>query len=324
MMNVVTDFPWHRFVQVLETYFVVPIEKILSGFILDDQSELTLPKVFSKDHKDLLKKVIDNDNIVIKRLLRRRPSKFMKSKLHQFLKQISAILPFKNSLRMELFPGQQESFQYIQQALLFGPLAELFDVNIIPEEMIEDAVTAASALGLGVVPADPNDDNPIAVDDMAAAASASTARVSAALSTAAASAGDNATANLVGFMNETFAKLMAERLAFDDEQLRQIIKDRAERELRRILDRKTAMSDEERAVDGMLQSRGMGDWAVIRADLYNPDQFDTERRQNEEAGIDEGLYGLNFGEGGGDDNEDGEGGYDHGWEAAPEFEGEDN
>jgi hypothetical protein len=55
----------------------------------------------------------------------------------------------------------------------------------------------------------------------------------------------------------------------------------------------------------------MGDWAVIRADLYSSDQFDREREQNAEAGIDEELYGLNFGElGGGDDN--GEGGYDHG------------
>ena len=325
MMDTVTDFPWNRFVQILETYFVVPVEKILSGFSVDEQSNFGLPKMFSKDHKDLLRKVIDNDNIVIKRLLRKRPSKFMKSKLHHFLKQISAILPFKSSLRMELFPGQRETFQYVQQALLFGPLADLFDTNSIPEDVLASALSAASRLGVGVVAADPNDDNPLAVANMAAAASAGVATVSAAFSTAAAAAGDNATVYLVGFMNETFAKLMAERLAFDDEQLRQIIKDRAERELRRILDRKTAMSDEERAVDGMLQSRGMGDWAVIRADLYNPDQFDTERAQNAEAGIDEGLYGLNFGEEGGlGDDDNGEGGYDHGWEAAPEFEGEDN
>jgi hypothetical protein len=64
----------------------------------------------------------------------------------------------------------------------------------------------------------------------------------------------------------------------------------------------------------------MGRWAVIRADLYNPNQFDIERQQNAEAGIDEDLYGLNFGELG--LGEGGEDGYDHG-EGDPEFGGED-
>jgi hypothetical protein len=311
-MDLLTGFPWQRFVQIIEAYFVVPIQKIISDFNIVQQSTFPVPKDFSRDHKAMLEKVITNENELIKRFCRKRPSDFAKSKLHQYLKQMSAILTFKDKLRMELFPGRQESFQYVQQALLFGPLAELFDSNILPPGVVEIAADIARRrMGIGAVPANENDDNPIAVANIVAAASAGTAAVSAALSTAATAAGTNATAHLVGFINETFMKMFAERLAFDDEQLRQIIQDRNEKELRRILDRKTAMSDEERAVDGMLQSRGMGDWAVIRADLYSSDQFDREREQNAEAGIDEELYGLNFGElGGGDDN--GEGGYDHG------------
>jgi hypothetical protein len=274
-----------------------------------------LPKDFSREHKALLEKVINNENELVKRFRRREPSEFTKSKLHQYLKQMSAILAFKDTLRMELFPGQKESFQYVQQALLFGPLSELFDSNILPPGVVEAATDIARRrLGIGAVPANENDDNPIAVANMVEAAAAGASAVSAALSSAAAAAGTNATTQLVSFINETFMKLFAERLAFDDEQLRQIIQDRNEKELRRILDRKTAMSDEERAVDGMLQSRGMGDWAVIRADLYSSDQFDREREQNAEAGIDEELYGLNFGEVGEGGGEDGEGGYDHGEE----------
>ena len=311
-MDMLTEFPWQRFVQIIETYLVVPIQKILSDFNIVKQSSFPVPKDFSREHKAMLEKVINNENELIKRFRRRAPSEFTKSKLRQYLKQMSAILVFKDKLRMELFPGQRESFQYIQQALLFGPLSELFDSNIIPPGVVEAAADIARRrLGIGAVPANENDDNPIAVANMVEAAAAGTSAVSAALSTAAAAAGTNATAQLVSFINETFMKLNAERLAFDDEQLRQIIQDRNEKELRRILDRKTAMSDEERAVDGMLQSRGMGDWAVIRADLYSSDQFDREREQNAEAGIDEELYGLNFGEIGEGDGDGGEGGYDH-------------
>jgi hypothetical protein len=312
-MDLLTGFPWQRFVQIIETYFVVPIQKIVSDFNIGQQSKFTVPKDFSREHKALLEKVVNNENELIKRFQRKHPSNFTLSKLQQYLKQMSAILMFKDKLRMELFPGRMESFQYIQQALLFGPLSELFDSNILPPGVVEIAADIARRrMGIGAVPANENDDNPIAVSTMAAAAAEGTSAISAALSTAAAAAGTNGTAQLVSFINETFMKLFAERLAFDDEQLRQIIQDRNEKELRRILDRKTAMSDEERAVDGMLQSRGMGDWAVIRADLYSSDQFDRERQQNEEAGIDEELYGLNFGEIGEGDGDNGEGGYDHG------------
>jgi len=321
LADTMADFGWHRYIQVVETYLVVPIQKILSKFFLDSNTpNYEFPKEFSSDHKTLLNKVVDNDNGLVKAFLKQKSTPFMINKLHHYLKQMSALLLFKDRLRMELFPGQRESFQYIQQAFLFGPLAELFDSSIIPPELVESIVARAraGAAGAGAAgAAGAANDNPQSLDSARAEASA-------ALSRASVAAGEGATGLLVKLMNAAFMKFSGEQLVFNDEQLREIIQARNEKELRRILDRKTRMSDEERYVDGMLQSRGMGEWAVIRADLYNPNQFDIEREQNAEAGIDEGLYGLNFGELGLGENEgDGEG-YDHGWEAAPEFEGEDN
>jgi hypothetical protein len=282
LLDTIAAFPWDRFLQVLETYLVVPFRKIASRFSVTQQIGF-IPRDtdFSTDHYALLEKVIQNDNGLVTAFMRQQPTPFSLAKIAHCLTQISALLPFKLRLRPSQIPGRNFAFQYIQQALLFGPLAELLDTSIIPPNSESNSSSSAAAAG---------------------------------------AVNDNTAVLLTKLINGAFMKFQGEQLGFNDEQLREIIQARNEKELRGILDRKTAMSDEERMVDSLLQARGMGRWAVIRADLYNPNQFDIERQQNAEAGIDEDLYGLNFGELG--LGEGGEDGYDHG-EGDPEFGGED-
>jgi hypothetical protein len=213
LLDTIAAFPWDRFLQVLETYLVVPFRKIASRFSVSQQIGF-IPRDtdFSTDHYALLEKVIQNDNGLVTAFMRQQPTPFSLAKIARCLTQISALLPFKLRVRPSQIPGRNFAFQYIQQALLFGPLAELLDTSIIPPGANANSSSSAAA---------------------------------------AAAVNDNTAVLLTKLINGAFMKFQGEQLGFNDEQLREIIQARNEKELRGILDRKTAMSDEERMVDSL-------------------------------------------------------------------------
>jgi len=129
--------PWQNFFQVMQTYFLVPIQRILQNFTKDSLFvPIEMVDSLSKDHvtKDIepiLKRdtaLLDNRDIILR-------SPFAVEKLRYFVSQIQAFMPYQHTIRAERIPGKQNSLKYIQQILLYGPLASLFHQNEIPPAM---------------------------------------------------------------------------------------------------------------------------------------------------------------------------------------------
>jgi hypothetical protein len=123
---------------------------------------------------------------------------------------------------------------------------------------------------------------------------------------------------LVGMTINNFKK---QQLSYNDDQLRLLIQARNETEAMGIVTKFMALSEEERAMDSMNRRKGLGRWAVGGTSVifkYDADYWVRERAENEAAGIDENVYGLNPEE----QLERAEGGYDVG-DGNDEFAGEE-
>ncbi len=83
-------------------------------------------------------------------------------------------------------------------------------------------------------------------------------------------------------------KYKQEGLAYSEEQIREMIQDRMEKEKAAIIREKNEMTPEQRKLDNMLQRLGMGKWAVGGTKAiwrYDPNQYISEREAMEAAGI---------------------------------------
>jgi hypothetical protein len=83
-------------------------------------------------------------------------------------------------------------------------------------------------------------------------------------------------------------KYKQEGLAYGDEQIREMIQDRQEKEKMKIINDKSEMTPEQRKLDNLLQRLGMGKWAVGGTKAiwrYDPNQYVSEKDAMEAAGI---------------------------------------
>jgi hypothetical protein len=83
-------------------------------------------------------------------------------------------------------------------------------------------------------------------------------------------------------------KYKEEGLAYSEEQIREMIQDRIEKEKAKIMRDKNDMTPEQRKLDNMLQRLGMGKWAVGGTKAiwrYDPNQYVSEKEAMEAAGI---------------------------------------
>jgi hypothetical protein len=79
-----------------------------------------------------------------------------------------------------------------------------------------------------------------------------------------------------------------EGLKYSEEQIREMIQDRIEKEKAKIMRDKNDMTPEQRKLDNMLQRLGMGKWAVGGTKAiwrYDPNQYVSEKEAMEAAGI---------------------------------------
>ena len=117
-------------------------------------------------------------------------------------------------------------------------------------------------------------------------------------------------------------RLQMEGLGFSEQQVRDMISRRAEAEKVAMIGRLAKMTPEEKKVELMKKRLGLGDWAVGGTKAiyqYDPDQYERERAQRADMGLDFGVVG------GGPDEEFGgggagaEGGYDNDQMAAEDY-----
>lgn len=249
ILEEIVRLPWVNFFQVLQMYFIVPFQRIVSQF---SPSSLFIPielkKMLSEDHvgKDLLP-ILDNDtNLVrVKEEDIRKPAlSLARSKIHYFLDQMSSLLPFKNKIRPSVVPGRENTLVYIQRALLYGPLSTMINPSEIPA-------------GTEIL-------SPIK------------------------SIGDPSMRFLLELVVLTLNKYKKERLSFNDQEIKELIAIRNEKERVNVIADFNKLTDEERAIELMNKRLGLGKWAVGGTKLiyaYDKDYYDLERQKRESAGI---------------------------------------
>jgi hypothetical protein len=131
-IDALASMSWTNFFQVLLAYFVIPYRRLLTNFDVD---KVKIPKdlELGRDHEGDLMTMLQKDNAIVSVYrddVQRDSNRLIREKLAHFLAQMTEILPFKTKIRAIMLPGRTETLQYIQQALLYGPLAELINPNI--------------------------------------------------------------------------------------------------------------------------------------------------------------------------------------------------
>ena len=134
----IVKLSWVNFFQVIQTYFITPFQRMLTEFQI---TSLVVPCELKSDlsyiHvKEDIQPMLDNDTLLIKikgNELKDSKLNIAKSKIKYFLKQMSAILVYKNKIRPSVIPGGKYTLEYIQRILLYGPLATLLNPSDIPD-----------------------------------------------------------------------------------------------------------------------------------------------------------------------------------------------
>ena len=137
ILEEIVKLSWVNFFQVLQMYFITPFKRIITNFNSDS---LFVPTELQQDLSELhveedVKPILDNDLslLTLKQDDIKKPSlNFARSKISYFLKQVSALLPYKNKIRPIVVPGRENTLVYIQRALLYGPIATLINPSEIP------------------------------------------------------------------------------------------------------------------------------------------------------------------------------------------------
>jgi hypothetical protein len=104
---------------------------------------------------------------------------------------------------------------------------------------------------------------------------------------------------LVKIINFTIANFRKYQLRYNDDQLKQVLESRAEKEKQGMITAIGKMSDEERRIYKLQMKLGIGRFGVnVKKDIigYSKDQVELEARLNKEAGIITTLSGPDFGD----------------------------
>jgi hypothetical protein len=249
VLEEIVKLSWVNFYQVLQAYFIVPLERILTQY---DENSLFIPielkMALSEEHvsKDLLPILVGELSVVkSKKTDIAKPTfQLARAKIKYFLDQMAAILEFKNKIRPIVVPGRDKALVYIQRALLYGPLATLLNAAELPP--------------------------------------------GAAVSSPIRAVGDPSMRFLSELISITLTKYKRERLSYNDQELRELIAIRNEKERVNVIAEFDKMTDEERAVELINKKLGIGKWAVGGSKLiyaYDKDYYDLERQKREAAGI---------------------------------------
>jgi len=277
ILDIIAELPWHNFIQVLETYFV----KVGKNILFQYQSENLMAYRNSKLAQSGMANIMDAltaDNSVLKAFGKEfnSPDKqFAQLKLAKFILQLSEIIRFKNRIRPIYFVGGMNTFKYIQAAFLYGPLKELFDSSINPFDD-KDAAAAGLPSFQGPPPEEKEEEEEGALVKRTKK------------KTPAKSIADTSMTLLVRVINATIVNFKKYQMNFDDEHLREVLAERAEKEKQGFIAKSKTMSDEEIAIFRMQRKLKIGRFAKdVKSQVqgYDIDQINLEEEENAAAGI---------------------------------------
>jgi hypothetical protein len=139
LLEEISKLSWINFFQVIQTYFITTFQRLLTQY---SEKALFVPVELTKDLSDIhvkedLMPKLENELLIIKQYqekMKKAENSFVRSKISYCLKQLSAVLPYKNIIRSTLVPGRDKALVYIQQLILFGAIATMIDPDHIPDE----------------------------------------------------------------------------------------------------------------------------------------------------------------------------------------------
>ena len=238
LLKNIAGLPWVSFFQVIQSYLIVPLQRMLSGFT-DDALFFSyeLRQELSSIHiTEDLEPILVRERKLQSQLRDELPEVTV-DKIQYLVHQLRAMLSYSSTIRPMSVPGREQTLAYLQRAILYGPLAMLLSPSL------QDAIQSAT---------------------------------------------DSSSEHLARIIAYLLAKYNKERITYNEQELKNKIAIRDEKERVNIIAEFNTLSDEERAMELMNKRLGMGKWSVGGTKLiyaYDKEYYDQEREKRLHAGI---------------------------------------
>jgi len=288
--DIIAHLPWHNFIQVLETNFLKVGKNLLFQYDYDRLKKYRNAKLADSALLNI-REAIEFDNQILRefsKLLNTADKQFAQLKLAKFVMQLTAIVRLKNRIRPIYFVGGQDTFEVLQEAFFYGPLAELFDSDRLPFDKDDPRV--------GPLPTFAEAERQEA--EVGEGSGTIVKRV-AKKKSAAASVADTSISLLVKIINASLRNFKQYQLSYNEKQLREILEARTEQEKQGMLSSLKAMSDEDRKIYRIQMNLKIGRFGVnVKKNIigYSKTQVALEEKLNSEAGIAMSLSGFTIGD----------------------------
>jgi hypothetical protein len=298
MLEDIVKLSWVNFFQVLQTYFITPFERILTQF---SSSSLFIPIE--------LKKALSEDHVA---------------------KDIMPILDNDlNIVRLKEDEIKKPSFQLARAKIRYF-LDQLSQILTFKNKIRPIVVPGRDVTLIYIQRA-------LLYGPLATMINPSDIPSGAQITTPVKSVGDSSMRFLLEIVALTLNKYRRERISFNDQEIKELIAIRNEKERVNVIADFNKLTDEERAIELINKKLGLGKWAVGGTKLiyaYDKDYYDLERQKREAAGIIDfpglgpdqmnPLDGRQVNESGfpvfGDNEFEREGGYDHNQHGDDDYE----
>ena len=234
------------------SYILVPLQRSISKF---QRNAVRVQKFYDLGSGT----VADIEKILRQRLqyigdIQGKIKGFVSAKMEWLIQQLAAVLPIvKNELRPSFFNGGRIGLPYLVATLIGGVLLEFINPNSLPPQQLRADAEAI----------------PTTVDAAAKAP--------------------------IQIIAICLKQIQIEGLNYTEQEIRDLVARYTESEKMAVIHKFDTLTPEEKAVELMNKKLGTGDWAVggtkaIR--LYNEDQYERERVQRAERGLEELGYGA--------------------------------
>jgi hypothetical protein len=312
--------PWHNFIQVLETYFLRVGKNLLNKYNIESVKDSYDDKRLAKITLQNIVESFDRSNAVYAKYSTDfQANTFARAKLAKYLAQITEIIQLKNRIRPSYFVGDKAVFKWIQMAFFYGPLAELFDSSIVPFEDLETV---------------PGYILPVFETE--------TTETTVKKGSARESINDKSIKLLLKIINDCVNSFHQYQLSYNDDELKQVLEERAEREKQVMIGSMLRMSAEQKAIYKQQRALGLGQFGInVIKQVVNYDKEQTEKDTeiikqaglatslapaNEDEMENEGFEGEGFNQGPTEEEREAAEGFDLGGAlgGASEFDGEED
>jgi hypothetical protein len=271
----IATLPWHNFIQVLETYFLRVGKNLLYHYDIKSLKSYK-NKLLADITITNIKESFDRNNVILAKYYAEFSKKtFAKQKMAKFLAQLTGIIRLKNRVRPSYFVGGQTTFKWIQLCFFYGPLSELVNSMIEPFEDIDEVPEYIL----------PREEPEAEAEEEAVKESAR------------GSLNDSSIKTLLAIVNDITTLFQQYQLSYNDDQLKQILEERAEKEKQVMLGSLQAMSPEQKNLHKLQRLLGIGEFGIDiikQVVRYNKGQVKQDTNVMKAAGMALSVSGANL------------------------------